>query len=459
MSAAAFDLRRSTRAIVGVTTLATVAACAASRPEQALSVATADGRQVSMDSATITYTVGAVRVIQRANYANDVVSANLYLLGGTRQLTAATQGIESLLLHASQYGTRAYPGGASRTAWARTGSILVIDTESDWTMFGFRGVRQEFDSSWSVFADRLTHPQFGAEGVTLARAKMLSRLRTRIEHPDGYVSLLADSVAFTGHPYGLQTEGTEASLTTLDSTALARYAAEQMVGTRLLLVVVGNIDRARLEAAVQRTLATLPAGTYAWSLPAPRVHTGSGVALLPRDVSTNYIMGTFQGPPASSPDVPAFRMATAWLSSRVNHAVREERGLSYAAMAMMVDRGVVTGGLYVSTNSPGTVLPLIKAQIDSIRNVSYGMYSLRGFTDQFIMDYYAENMTSAAQADFLARAQLLRGDYKRAAHAMDDLRGVGMSEMRGMVVKYFKDIQFVYLGDTTRVLRKMFTDF
>ena len=46
------------------------------------------------DTATTSFDVNGVKVILRRNTANDVVAANVYLLGGTQQLSPATQGIE-----------------------------------------------------------------------------------------------------------------------------------------------------------------------------------------------------------------------------------------------------------------------------------------------------------------------------------------------------------------------------
>lgn len=423
-----------------------------------MSVTAADGRLVPLDSITSAFTVGGLRVILRPNYATDAVAVNLYLLGGTRQLTPATQGIEPFLLQAAEYGSAHYPGDVSRTAWGRTGSEAVVSAESDWTLYGFRGLRQDFDSSWNIFADRLLHPTLNPSDVQLVRDRMLAELRRRRDDPDGLASLVADSVAFAGHPYALEPDGSERSLAALDSSALARYAASQLVTSRMLLVVVGSVSRSAVEAAITRTLASLPAGDYHWTLPAPLARSRSSVAFVSRPVATNYILGWFQGPSAVDPDYPAFRMATAWLSSRVSNAVREQRGLSYAAQAPMIERGLTTGGIYVTTTQPATVMPLIKSQMDSIRNVQ-GLYSLRSFAEEFIMDYFADNSTDASQADFLARAELYRGDYRKASEAMEDLRHVTMSELRAAANRYFRDIHFAYVGDTTRVGRAVFTTF
>ncbi|HZI43434.1 MAG TPA: insulinase family protein [Gemmatimonadaceae bacterium] len=443
-----------------LTTLAAVflAGCASARPEQQMSVTTAEGRLVPLDSITTGFTVGGVRVILRPNYATDAVAVNLYLLGGTRQLTPETQGIEPMLLRVAEYGSAHYPPDVSRTAWGRTGSRLIVDTESDWTLYGFRGIRQEFDSSWNIFADRLMRPTLATSDVKVVRDRMLASVKRRRDNPDGLVSLLADSMAFAGHSYALEPDGVETSLTTIDSAALARYAREQMVASRMLLVIVGAVSRSEVEAAVTRTLSALPAASYHWTLPTPSPRSPSSVAFTPRPAMTNYILGWFQGPAASDDDYPAFRMATAWLSSRVATAVRYQRGLSYSAGAPMRERGVAAGGIYVTTTNPATVMPLVKLQVDALRNLPTG-YSMRPFAEQFIMEYFAENSTNAAQADFLARAELYRGDFHKASQSMEDLRHVTMSGIRLAANKYFRQIHFAYVGDTTRVTRELFTTF
>jgi len=444
--------------LLGACTAALAVACAhAPPPESAMSVITAEGRLAPLDSVTVSYDVAGIRVIQRPNYANDAVAVNIYLLGGTRQLTAATQGIESLLLHGGEYGTQKYPGGDWRTAWGLTGSRIVVDPEADWTVYGFRGIRQEFDSSWDAFADRLMHPTLSSSSLAIFRARLVAESRLANDDPDAYIEKLADSVAFIGQPYGLNPDGTEATLAALDSATVGRYE-DQIVKSRLLLVVVGNVTRVQVEAAVSRTLAALPTGNYTWTLPSVPNASNSSINLRWRVLPTNYVVGIFRGPDAASPSSPAFRVALALLSSAMTNAIREERGLSYAANAIWIERGATAGAVYVSTAAPTTVLPLISKQMDLIRHIP-GSVNLHNFTDQFIVEYFADNMTDAAQADFLARAQLYQGDYRRASQAMEDLRHVSAGDVRDAATRYFNHIHFVYLGDTTRVSRKLFTGF
>ena len=452
-------LARSGAACVAALACYSLGGCASARPEQKLQVATATGRLVPLDSVTVSYTIGGLQVIQRANYANDVVAIHLYLLGGRRQLTEGTQGIEALLLRTSKYGTAKYPGDATRKAWARTGSDFDIDASDDWTEVGFRAVTADFDSSWSVFAERVMHPTLAPASVALVRDQMRSAVHQRLISPDGYLRLLSDSVTFHGRAYGYEPDGTEQSLGALDSAALATYERTQVVTSRMLLVVVGNVSREAVERAAGATLATLPRGDYVWSLPQDSAPPPVPVVMRERPVATNYVLGVFEGPPASAKDYAAFRVATALLSSRVGDMVRDQHRLSYAAYAPFTDRGISAGGVYFSTASPAHVLPLVKDQIKWVEHVPTDSIDMPYFTAGFIFDYLASNSTDDAQADFLARAQLYQGDYRKASDAMEELRNVTTGDVRSAGKRYFSRIQFVYVGDTTRVSRKDFSTF
>ena len=436
--------------------LLVAAACvSAPPPETALAAVTAEGESVPLDSITSAFEVAGVRVIHRPAWANEVVAVNLYLLGGSRQLTPRTSGIETLLLRASEYGTKSYPGERARRAEGLTGSRIVVRPEADWTVFGFHGIVAEFDSTWAVFADRLMHPTLDSAGVEVARAKLLTAARSAGSSPDGSVARLADSIAYGAHPYARSPWGTEASLRAITIRDLRRYHTEQIVRSRMLLVVVGNVSREQLEHAVRRTLGRLPSGTYQWTPPATWGGDGAGrgphaIAVRHRALPTNYILGYFAGPPASHEDHPAFRLATAILGAQIHARIRNE-GLSYAAYAPFLDRGASGGGVYVSTVSPAASMRVINEIIDGLRRRPMTRASLAAFAEQFIMEYFQENSTNAAQADFLARAELYRGDWRQASRYMAELRRVSPSAVRLAAQTYLRDIRWAYVGDSAKV--------
>lgn len=409
-------------------------------------------RPLDPDSLTTAREVAGVRIIQRINHRNDLVAVRLYLLGGTRQLTDHTAGIETLLLNAAAYGTDHYPGGQSQRAMARTGAVEVLEPEADWTVIGFITLRQDFDSAWVVFADRLTNPTLGPEAVRQARDQMLTLVRRRYADPDERIQIIANQGAFTGHPYALDPEGTEETLGAISNRDLTAYAHTQLVTSRMLLVIVGNVDTASVSALVTRTIGTLPHGAYKWTLPPPLPHQDRSHWLIEtRDLPTNYILGYITGPPVSHPDYPAFRVATDLLSSRLYEKIRVERGLSYAASAPFLERAVGVGGLYASTPKPEEVLPIMYDQIRWLLQDPLDGFVLHQFVTSFRLQYVARNGSDADQADLLARAELYLGDYQKTDRFLQQLYRIGPEDVRRVADRYMRIIQWAYIGNTERM--------
>jgi zinc protease len=407
----------------------------------------------AVDTSTTEFNVNGVHVILRRNTATDVIAANLFLLGGVQQLTPTTQGIETFLLAASERGTRHYPKDALRVATNKTGSVISIEPEDDWTVFGLHAARATFDSSWAIFADRLMYPSLDTADVELVRAQLLASASQQRLHPDAELRIVADSLMFAGHPYALATEGTERSLASIQRETLRNYLATQFVKSRMLLVVVGNVERPRLESLVSGTLAKLPSGTYRW-MPPSRVR-GDRRALVvePQQLPTNYIIGYYAGPAASSADYNVLRIATAVLSGRFFTEIRSKRNLSYAVDAPFVERAVATGGVYVTTVAPEQTLHLMHDEIDELQNELVDPAGLRRLVLQFITDYFLKNETNADQAAFLARAVLYEGDYRAANRFVEDLRRVRPEDVRRVAREYMHNFRFVYIGDPDKLPR------
>ena len=435
---------------IGVVTLG-AATASAQTPGNALQTPSRT-KAALHDSLTTSYEVGGIRVIHRLTPANDIVAANVYLLGGVRQITDDNAGIEPLLLEASDRGTREYPNDRVRSALSRLGSTIVVDPETDWTMFGLRATREGFDSTWSVLASRLMHPTLDSSQLGLVREQLAGAVRQRADNPDALVSFIADSFAFSGHPYGRSTLGTEKSIARLKVPELKQYHTEQVVKSRMVVVIVGNVPRARVERLITRTLARLPAGTYRWTLPdtLPSRSAG-GFALESRSLPTNYLLGYYLGPPAGSKDYQALRVASAVLSGQLFAEIRSRRNLTYAVDAPFVDRAISSGGLYVTTVSPDTTLSLMRQQVMALQQGTIDREALERLVQQFITEYFLNNETNAEQANFLLRAQLYRGDFRVADLFVDELREVTPEDVQRVARQYMRNIRFAYVGDSQRL--------
>jgi zinc protease len=454
-------MRRPVRgAVLLLVGAVSVAAVSAASVPPAIESTTAVRVSSVPDPATTTkFEVAGIPIILRRNPANEVVVANLYLLGGARQLTPQTAGIEAMLLAASERGTRKFPGSLLRQRTARLGSTISIEASEDWSAIGLHAIRATFDSTWALLADRVMAPTLAPNDVEIVREQMLTGARQRTTDPDDAASELADSLLYRLHPYAIQTTGTESSLSTITPAQLRQYHDQQFVTSRMLLVVVGNVDRPQVERLVRATIGTLPRGNYSWTPPPPPPDGGRAVAFDNRLLPTNYLLGYVPGPAATSPDYTALRVATAVLSGRLFTEVRSRRNLSYAVESPFQEHAYAVGGLYVTTVDPNAVLRIMRDELNALQNDQVEADGLKRLEQQFITEYYLKNETNADQANVLARAELYQGDYRAADRFMEELRRVTPADVERVARKYLTNFRFAFVGDTTKVDRALLSQF
>jgi zinc protease len=91
---------------------------------------------------------------------------------------------------------------------------------------------------------------------------------------------------------------------------------------------------------------------------------------------------------------------------------------------------------------------------EELRNLQEGWITPRGLDQlrqQFITEYFLDNETNADQANFLARAQLYRGDWRRAARFVEELRAVTPDDVRRVARQYLHDLRLAYIGNPAKL--------
>lgn len=410
----------------------------------------AGSAQRTADSTTTMFESSGIRVIHRPSQS-DIVVANLYLLGGVRQVDAAHAGLELMLLDATERGTKSFPKERLRRGMVRLGTSIALDATPDWTSIGIRATRGTFDSTWAIFSSRVTEPTLDSTEVELVRRQFLLAVSQRQDNPDALAEYLADSLAYEGHAYAIPATGTERSLASITLSDLRRYHREQFVKSRMLLVVVGNVSRERIDRLVASSLGRLPQGSYVWALPDTLPRRRARVNGVQRELPTNYILGRYAGPPAGTKDYFALRVATAILAGQMFGEIRSRRNLTYAVDAPFLDRGMSGGGLYVTTVQPGLTVDLMRQQLAAVRTGTVSEEALGRLIGQFLTQFFLDNETNTEQADFLAKSFLFEGDIQAIARFESQLRAVRPDDVRRVAQRWIRDVQWTYVGDLSRL--------
>jgi predicted Zn-dependent peptidase len=140
------------------------------------------------------------------------------------------------------------------------------------------------------------------------------------------------------------------------------------------------------------------------------------------------------------------------LSNFVSSVIREREGLSYAAGVSVVPRGASGAVITVSTTRPDSVAKLLNLLLDSYESdLRFPNWVLKEAADNFKQQYLFGMESSASHADMLARAYLYNGDHLAAARRAEVMAAVRSPDFRRAVRNHAKNLQFGFVGDTSKV--------
>ena len=403
------------------------------------------------------FTVNGLQVLLKKNSANEVVVAQLYIRGGVLNLTPEMAGIEPLLFDAARQGTAKYSKEKINAELARMGTQIGNDVTRDYSVIQMRCVKTYFDLSWDIFSEVILNPRLDSPEVELSREQLLNALRQRRDNPDAYLELLGETQFYRDHPYALDPLGSEASVSKITIAQMRQYLQDNLLTSKLLLVVVGNIDKAELQNKVAGAFGQLPMGNYKPQPPRPVQHERARVYTEAQQLPTNYIIGYFAAPGLRDKDYYAMRTAVAILNDRIFEEVRTKRNLSYAPSAELEDLFANYGKLYVTTVSPDTTIKVMLAEMRRVQNRLLHAGALGGRINLANTSYYLENETNLAQATFLARFELSGAGWKASEKFVKNRTKVTPEQIMEAALRYMNNIQFVVIGDPALINEKVFT--
>jgi len=412
---------------------------------------------IARQAALVTeFDVNGLKVLVKRRAGSQTVAAGLFLKGGSRNITAANAGVESLMLSVMAEGSAAYPREKLRAELARTGTVIGASDNYDYSVLSMTSTRSNFDTSWSVFTDVALHPAFAKEDFDLIKQRSLVALSDDADDPDTYLQRLQEQAAYVGHPYINRPEGTVESVSRLTLDDIRRYHQQVMETSRLLLVVVGDIDVNQLKPRIASSFGTFPRGTYKGDAVPQLSFSASTVQVTQRGLPTNYIQGLFTAPPITSPDIYPMEVASAMLRDRIFEEVRVKRNLSYAPSAFLSSQGANVGGIYVTAVDANQAVRVMLNEIKRLQEEPLTQSDMSGVVSQYLTTYYLGQETNAAQAANLAEFELIGGGWRNSFETIAKLRAVTPADVQRVSQKYMRNIRFVVLGNPAQIDKNVF---
>jgi predicted Zn-dependent peptidase len=289
-------------------------------------------------------------------------------------------------------------------------------------------------------------PALPASEVELQRQLMLSELRLEQQEPDALLWRVAHETFFAGLPYENQASGTPESVAGLTRPQLVDQLHKLQETTRLLLVVVGDVDPEEVLAWAKGTFSSLPEGSYRDSALSPPSFSKPRTLVVQRDLPTNYIVQLFPAPSWNDPHMEVGVVAMQSLQEKLFEEVRTKRKLSYAPASGLQLHGIGVGFLYVTAVDPKQTLQVMQGVMSAYRKGDIDPTVLEGDKLTFLTHLLLQNESTTGQADLLARAQLLGGDWRLSRELPHKVERVTKDQVAEFLDHHLVNLQTVVVG-------------
>lgn len=402
-------------------------------------------------------TVNGVKVIVQPS-GNDIVEIRTIVKGGVQNYPADKAGIESLAFTAlTECGTAKDDKNSFKNKLDKVSAEVDGNTGMDMASFRMNCIKSDFDIVWPLYVDALTTPRFDEKEFDRIKQDAINSLRAQASQPDYAISQYAKQVAFAGKDYAKAPEGTEATVKNLSAAETKAYYKSLLTKSRMVIVVVADLDKATLQNNISAMLASIPAGKAFELKKMSYAPTQNTFVSEKKDLATNYLQAVTGGPLPGTPEYNAFVLAMRIFYDRDFLEVRTNNGLSYAPQTYF-DAGVSpSANIVVSTTNPNKYIGVVQTLISKIKKDGFTPEELKNMKSTYLTTFYYRQETNSAQAASLASNEVVHDNWRRFLTLNDDLKKVTVSDVNNVFKKYVNNLTWVYQGNPDQADPALFT--
>lgn len=396
---------------------------------------------------------GAHVLIKRIPGA-ETTSTQLFIQGGVRNWSKADAGIEQLAIAtATSGGTERMNKDAFTKKLGELGSSISGGASNDFSTIAGWSLLPNWEETYAILVDTFRRPALPQMQIEIVRAQMLANLKREQDNPDSKLGYLVHMGIYRSHPYEHRAIGTLETVAALQRDQLVAHLSKLRQSSRLLLVVVGDLDTQRVLDATRRLLGDLPRGSYRPSpLPAWKTDKAS-ISLVEQQLPTSYIQAVFPGPGWRDPEFPVALVGMSTLGHRVFEEVRTKRNLSYAPAAYFAfDAELTYGVLYVTATDPKTTMKVMLDAAKHLRDEAISAKELDGTKATLLTRLLMEREAPSDQARSLAMHQILGGDWHLDRTLAERVRAVTPAQVQTWAAKNVTRLRTFVIGDKSKAL-------
>lgn len=182
----------------------------------------------------------------------------------------------------------------------------------------------------------LKEPRFEESEIERERQRTLVALQSIQESPEELAELAFYSNVYEQHPYATPVLGNVQSVHAITREDILAFYRQYYVGKNALVVIVGDLNRAKAEALAEQVIGGLPEGNVAAALPDVEMPKASKMIKQTHPSTQTHVWVGQPGMVRGDPDyfplyVGNHILGGSGFGSRIVDQIRESKGLAYSS--------------------------------------------------------------------------------------------------------------------------------
>lgn len=303
-------------------------------------------------------------------HAAPVVAFQVWVKVGSGDESPEEAGLAHVHEHMLFKGTSSRAVGEIARDVESIGGSINAWTSFDQTVYHVVVPSRFADEGLDILTDAVSNSAFDPDELDRELEVIQEEIRRSEDLPARALNRLLFESAYQTHPYGRPVIGTSGSVASFTRDDVLRFFNRWYRPENMTLVVVGDVDRAQIEATldVHMRPSTTPAPPRA-ERPAEPPQDGVRVATETRDVQDGHVAIAFHGPDLAHEDTPALELLAILLgqgeSSILFERVQRRAALSssvYAYFYSPAEPGIfLLGGTFSASDRSTGARPLLDA--------------------------------------------------------------------------------------------------
>ena len=278
-----------------------------------------------------------VVVITKEVHSSDVLAITVLVRGGVSAEPDPLPGLANFTQRMLLRGTTSRTGEQVSGPIEAVGGTLQARADYDYSQLLLLGSADVLETGLDILADVVRNPRFDPAEMGKERSQILAAQNGLDGDPNWVIQRALSQSVYPSGPYRRSVPGTREAVKRITRDDLVGFHRKQYTPENLIVVVVGNIDRAAAEDKVQRAFGDMPASGHEWVTPRPAAQAPAGgaadVVVKQRESELAHLAIGFPTAGVTREEYPAILVMNALMGggmgSRLMREVRERQNLGY----------------------------------------------------------------------------------------------------------------------------------